>query len=44
MPNYNYQCSECSKIYNEQRDVAHPQWKTHCDLCGAVYNLVTEEI
>jgi len=44
MPVYNYVCSntECAKTYLEHRDVEHPQWYTNCDLCGFVYNEVTE--
>ncbi len=42
MPKYKYACSSCSKEYFEQRLVEHPQFKTHCDICGAEYTEITE--
>ncbi len=44
MPTYKYKCNECEKNYLEHRLITDQQSFTHCDLCGAVYNLVTDEI
>lgn len=44
MPTYKYKCTnaECAKDYLEHRDITHPQWMTHCDICGTEYTEVTE--